>query len=197
MKNKLILIICSVLLYTVSTAQKTPAPVVITGNIAEKGTYKQIYLDTLNGQNPWIFVSSAIDSDGNFKLVANITNADIFRLRLDDKNYMMLILTPGEKVSMKIKGSKLGGDAMIEGSVHTQLLYTAMNTTQQFENRKAALNQQYNQIQTAPNRDSLSALIINQFRTNDSLQKTALKADKKGQETESKPIAILNKTQHC
>jgi len=155
-------------------AQKSTTPVVINGTITEKGTYKQIYLDTLNGQNPWIFVSSAIDSNGNFKLTAPITSADIFRLRLDDKNYMMVILTPGENISLKTIGPKLGGDATIDGSFHTQLLYNVMNNSQFFESRKAALNQQYNELQASPKRDSLSAIIISQFRANDSLQKIAL-----------------------
>ena len=111
MRNKFILIVISFLFFSFAQAQKVPAPVVITGNIAENGTYKQIYLDTLNNQNPWIFVSSAIDNGGNFKLVVPIAYADIFRLRLDDKNYMMLILSPGENISITTNGAKLGGDA--------------------------------------------------------------------------------------
>ena len=157
-------------------AQQAPDPVVIKGNLAQKGTYNQIFLDTLNGQNPWIFVSSEIDAAGNFTLIVPVTSADIFRLRLDDKNYMMLILTPGEKVTIKTNGSKLGGDALIEGSFHTQLLYSTMNTSQIYESRKASLNQQYQEAQSSPKRDSLSAVVISQFNANDSLQKAALKA---------------------
>ena len=163
------------LISILAMAQQAPDPVVIKGNLAQKGTYNQIFLDTLNGQNPWIFVSSEIDASGNFTLVAPIANADIFRLRLDDKNYMMLILEPGEKVTIKTNGSKLGGDALIEGSFHTQLLYSTMNTSQMFESRKASLNQQYQEVQSSPKRDSLSAVIISQFNANDSLQKAALK----------------------
>jgi thiol-disulfide isomerase/thioredoxin len=168
----------SVFLFSCSSlfAQKATDPVIINGTLIEKGAYKQIFLDTLNGQNPWIFVSSDIDENGSFKLVAPITKTDIFRLRLDDKNYMMLILSPGEKISMKTRGSKLGGDAAIEGSTQTQLLYSAMNATQLYESQKAALNQKYNELQSSPKRDSLSAIIINEFRINDSLQKSTLKA---------------------
>jgi len=156
-------------------AQKSATPVIINGNIAAKSGYKQIFLDTLNGQNPWIFVSAAIDSNGAFQLVAPIQSTEILRLRLDDKNYMMLILTPGEKVTLKTSGPKLGADAFIEGSFHTQLLYNAVNTTQMFENRKVALNQQYNEVQASPKRDSLSAVIITGLKLNDSLQKNTLK----------------------
>ncbi len=174
---KPITLLCFVL-FSVATlfAQKAPTPVVITGTLTVKGAYKQIYLDTLNGNNPWIFVSAALDSNGNFRLLAPVSAPDIFRLRLDDKNYMMIILSPGENVSLKTTGARLGGDALIEGSFHTQLLYSAMNTSQVFESRKAALNQQYNDIQSSPKRDSLTALIIGQFRANDSLQKMALVA---------------------
>lgn len=175
LKKKFILIFISVMFTAVSWAQKSQEPVTINGTIADKGAYKQIYLDTLNGQNPWIFVSSAIDDNGNFTLIAPITTTDIFRLRLDDKNYMMLILSPGEKISLKTLTSKLGGDAAIEGSFHTQLLYSAMKNSQMYESRKAKLNQQYNEIQSSPKRDSLAAVIISQFRANDSLQKTDLK----------------------
>jgi thiol-disulfide isomerase/thioredoxin len=162
------------LLGTLLFAQKAEKPVTITGTLADKGAYTKIYLDTLNGNNPWVFALSDIAADGSFKLIASIANPDIFRLRLDDKNYMMLILTPGENVDIKTPGSKLGGDALVSGSFQTQLLYSTMNTSQQFDSRKAALNQQYTAIQSSPDRDSLSAIIINQFHVNDSLQKSAL-----------------------
>jgi thiol-disulfide isomerase/thioredoxin len=174
LRKKLFLFAISVLSYSLTQAQKAPDLVIINGTITQKGTYKQIYLDTLNGQNPWIFVSSTLDSNGNFKLVAPINAADIYRLRLDDNNYMMLILAPGEKISLKTKGAKLGGDVAIEGSSQTQLLYTAMNTSQLFDSKKATLNQKYNEAQSSPKRDSLSTIIISEFRVNDSLQKAAL-----------------------
>jgi thiol-disulfide isomerase/thioredoxin len=174
LKNKILLIAISTLIFTFTQAQKAPNPVVISGHITDKGAYTKIYLDTLNGQNPWIFASTTIGNDGSFKLVAPITATDIFRLRLDDQNYMMLILTPGETISLKTAGPKLGGNAQIEGSFHTQLLYSTMNNSQLFESRKAALNQQYNEIQSSPKRDSLASIIISQFRANDSLQKVGI-----------------------
>lgn len=175
-KKITVLWIISAFTLSFSFAQKAPEPVVIQGIINQNTTYKQIYLDTLNGQNPWIFVTAAIDSTGSFSLNAPIQETDIFRLRLDDKNYMMVILTPGEKVTIRSTGPKLGGDAVIEGSFHTQLLYSAMNTSQLYESRKAVLNKQYQDAQASPQHDSLSSLIINQFRVNDSLQKLSLKS---------------------
>jgi thiol-disulfide isomerase/thioredoxin len=173
-KLKYLLVLLTLFIYTLVHAQKTSNLVVINGTITDKGAYTKIYIDTLKGQNPWIFASADLDENGSFKLVVPITSTDLFRLRLDDKNYIMLILEPGETINLKTPSAKLGSDAMIQGSFHTQLLYNTMNNSQMYETRKAILNQQYNDIQSSPKRDSLSGLIINQFRANDSLQKASI-----------------------
>lgn len=175
-KNKFLLVTLTVLIYSLGFAQKATEPVVINGTLSVKGTYTKIYLDTLNGQNPWIFATAPISENGSFTLVAPVAGTDIFRLRLDDKNYVMLILSPGEKVTLKSAGAKLGYDSYVSGSFHTQLLFSALTTSQTFENRKGELNKKYGEAQNSPKRDSLSAIVISQFRANDSLQKQALKS---------------------
>ncbi len=176
LRNKLLLLIITVLFTGFVHGQKAPSPVVINGTLAEKGSYTKIYLDTLNSQNPWIFATADITPDGKFRIEASISNTDIFRLRLDDENYMMLILSPGENITLKSTEAKLGSNTVTEGSVHTQLLYGTMNELQGFESRKAMLNKQFNDIQSSPRKDSLAAAIINNFNETDSLQKVALKS---------------------
>ena len=90
LKNKILLIALSALFFTFTQAQKAPDPVVINGHITDKGSYTKIYLDTLNGQNPWIFASAIIEGDGSFKIIAPINATDIFRLRLDDAAHKIL-----------------------------------------------------------------------------------------------------------
>jgi len=174
--HKLILILLTALLYTSTQAQKAQELVEIRGTISEKGAYRQIFLDTLNGQNPWIYASAVIDSLGSFKMTAPVQAPDIYRLRLDENNYMMMILSPRERITLKTLGNKLGADAIIEGSKHSQLLYNVMKNSQLHDSQKALLNKQYNEIQASPKRDSLSASIIKQFNAIDSLQKMQLKA---------------------
>jgi thiol-disulfide isomerase/thioredoxin len=174
-KNKILLIAIATFFFSYCQAQKESGLVTINGTITDKGTYQQIYLDTLNGQNPWILTSASIDQNGNFQLTAPVKETEIFRLRLDDKNYMMVILSPRETVSIKIVGAKLGADAHIEGSFHTQLLYTTMNSLQGFENQKVILNKLYTDNQSSPKRDSITTVIINQFHALDSLQRLTLR----------------------
>ncbi len=174
LRNTLLLLIFTVLVSVFVQGQKAPSPVVINGTLAEKGSYTKIFLDTLNSQNPWMFASADITPEGKFRIETSISKTDIFRLRLDDENYMMLILSPGENITLKSTVPKLGGNTLTEGSLHTQLLYGTMNDLQGFESRKVELNKQYNNIQASPARDSLAVAIINEFRAVDSLQKLAL-----------------------
>ena len=176
LKNKLFLVAVSVLACSFIFAQKAPTPVLINGTLAEKGSYTKIFLDTLNSQNPWIFASADITPEGKFRIEAAISKTDIFRLRLDDENYMMLILTPGENITLKSEGAKLGNNTVTEGSFHTQLLYSTMIELQGFDSRKALLNKRYNDIQSSPDRDSLAKAIIDNYNETDALQKAALKS---------------------
>ena len=159
LRNKLLLLIITVLFTGFVHGQKAPSPVVINGTLAEKGSYTKIYLDTLNSQNPWIFATADITPDGKFRIEASISNTDIFRLRLDDENYMMLILSPGENITLKSTEAKLGSNTVTEGSVHTQLLYGTMNELQGFESRKAMLNKQFNDINHHPGKIRLPLLL--------------------------------------
>lgn len=163
-------------LFTSMQAQRALKPVVINGKLGDKGSFTQIYLDTLNGKNPWIFAQSPINGDGTFQLNVSIMKPDIYRLRLDDKNFLMMILSPGEIVALNMPGNKLGTDVNIEGSVHSKLLYNNLGQWQFFDNQRENLNKKYNEIQASPKRDSLTPLIISEFRANDSLQKVTLKS---------------------
>jgi thiol-disulfide isomerase/thioredoxin len=157
------------------SAQKTLKPVTINGVIPDKGNFKQIYLDTLNTKNPWIFAASDIDEQGKFSMTAQVNETGLYRLRLDDQNFMMLILEPGENVTISAKASKLGADAKIEGSENTALLYQGVRSVQFYDNQAMLLDKQYKDAQNSPAKDSLSAVLVAKFRANDSLAKASLR----------------------
>lgn len=174
--KKLLSILIILITVSVASAQKKAEPVIISGKLGETATYKQIYLDTLNGQNPWIFASSEIDSLGNFKMVADVKTVDIYRLRLDNENYMMLILEPGEKVTISTPSSQLGIPAIVSGSPQTQLLYKAVNIQQTYDAKNGIIDQQYKQAQNSASKDSLSSILISQFNQNDADFKSEIRS---------------------
>ena len=158
--------------FTVS-AQKNKLTT-LSGKLADKGAFTMIYLDTLSQKTSEDFAAAAVEADGKFKLTAPVEKTNIFKLRLDDQNYLMLILEPGEKVNLEVPKAKLGVEAIIKGSPQTELLYKTINALHPFDVVRDSLNKLYGTIQTSPDRDKLMPAIITEFMKNDSLQKSLL-----------------------
>lgn len=148
--------------------------VTITGKLSETGNYKIIYLDSLDLKSGYPVSSDSLRKDGSFLIKANIPTTNLFRLRLDDKNFLTLILSPGEKVIFTSKGPKLGVDALVKGSKHSEILYNTIGSLRKLDQARDSLNKAYNEVQTSPDRETLSAAIIKEFNKADSLQKVIL-----------------------
>jgi len=176
MKYFLLWLLIAVILQTNCIAQKD-IRVTIHGKLAHKGNFSSIYLDTLTQSGAAQYAAAAIDSSGNFEFRTSIENTNIYKLRLDEKSYLMLILSPGEKLTFYSPGEKLGVDAVIKGSPQTEMLYRLINALHQFDMKRDSLNKQYNAVMSSPQHDSLGPLVINAFTKNDSLQKSLLKGE--------------------
>jgi peroxiredoxin len=149
-------------------------PVLITIKPSEKMSYTKIYLDTLAAKGTAEFVSADVKTDGSYIMSVPISDPNLYKLRFDQTNFMWLILTPGEKITITPTGSKLGPDATVKGSHHTELLYSALRKSRTFDLKRDSLNKAYNNVQSLPAHDSLSAIIIRDFTANDSIQKVTL-----------------------
>jgi peroxiredoxin len=176
MKYILLFFVLSVFLQIRSLAQKE-IRVILSGKLANKGSYTSIYLDTLTQGGAAEFDKATIDAEGKFEFSTAVEKTNLYKLRLEENNYLMLILSPGEKISFYSPGEKLGVDARIKGSAQTELLYRMINALHYFDVKRDSLNKQYNVAMNSPEHDSLGALIISEFTKNDSLQKIVLKAE--------------------
>lgn len=159
--------------------------VTIKGKLANKGTFTMIYLDTLSQRGSEDYAAAPIADDGKFELKAPVSKTNIYKLRLEENNYLMLILSPGENVTLSTTGEKLGVDANISGSKHTEFLYELIRNLHVYDLKRDSLNSVYNTIQTSPSRDSLSTIVIASFMQNDSLQKVMLV-----KEFEANPVSL-------
>jgi thiol-disulfide isomerase/thioredoxin len=174
MKYLLILLAFLGFFHISSTAQRAKV-VKIHGKLGAKGSYTKIYLDSVSQKGFNEFDTSAIRSKGRFKLSVHINRTDIYKLRLDETNYTMLILSPGEKIKLKSTEEKLGMNTSIRGSKHTEILYNAINKLMIFDKNRDSLNKQYNTILTSSSKDSLIIIILRESEKNDSLQKVTFR----------------------
>jgi peroxiredoxin len=151
-------------------------PVSITVQLNEKSAFTKIYLDTLALKGTAELVNGDVRQDGSFSLSVPVKNPNIYKLRFEQNNFTWLILTPGDKLTITPNGSKLGPDASVKGSHHTELLYATSLKLKVFDLKRDSLNKAYNNVQSLPQHDSLSSVIIRDYAANDSLQKETIRS---------------------
>lgn len=132
----------------------------LSGKIANHGTYNEIYLDSLGPQESVKVTSSPIATDGSFTMKTLVLRSDIFKLRLEENNFMYLVISPGENITIQATGPKLDLSIKITGSPQSIDVINTMNAVVPYNQRIDSLNKQYTAAVNTPKQDSVVPLII-------------------------------------
>jgi peroxiredoxin len=132
----------------------------ISGKIADHGTYTEIFLDSLGAQESVNVTLAPIAADGSFMLKTLVLKTDIYKLRLEDNNFIFMVISPGENITLQIAGPKLDFSAKIKGSPQTVDLYSTMNAIVPYNLRMDSLNAQYKAVVNTSAQDSQVPIII-------------------------------------
>lgn len=85
-----------------------------------KGNY--IYLDELLSNEVRAVDSVKIPEDGTFKFKRDIKFPSFYLLKINDKNFMTMLLAPGEKIDVSLNYDSLNYPVSISGSEGTELM---------------------------------------------------------------------------
>ncbi len=122
-----------IFILTVFFQPVTGQNLIIEGEIENHDNYRMIYFaEALMNSQP--IDSSKINRKGAFKIETSIEKTGYYKLELDEKNYMFLILTPGEEVTVKADLQNLN-QPRITGSANSVLLYTAIRKLTDYDQR--------------------------------------------------------------
>lgn len=146
----------------------------ITGKIANHGTLSDIYLDTLGGQQSINITFSPIAADGSFSLKTLVLKPDFYKLRLADDNFIFLIISPGENITLQAASPKLDFSVIINGSSQTTDLYSTMNAIEPYNQRIESLNTQYKAVVNSVEKDTQVPNIILKLDSVDQARKTEI-----------------------
>ncbi len=110
----------------------------ITGNIQNKGNFDKIYLEDIVTQQE--LASTDLSDKGDFSMEATVDKANFYRLRLDQENYLILIIEPNENITVKADVKELYSPE-IEGSKNSSLIYSTFKSSQEFDEKIEAYAQ--------------------------------------------------------
>jgi len=160
MKNRLTKTILILLVGFNAFAQKE---ITINGTIVNNTTFTKIVLEDIVKQKN---IDSTTIVNNKFTIKTKITKSDFFKLKFTNNNFVLLVLAPGEKITINIDVNELFSPT-IKGSKNSELVYQTFDKMKEFDDEKAKLNEkidkqkkQYIKDFILQNLNSLTSLIF-------------------------------------
>ena len=84
--------------------------------------------------------------DGKFNMEFECKREDIFKLKFADKNYLALVIKPGDKITLKLNPDALGINPEISGSEQSKRIYDVETQLGNIKTSQDSLNTVYGTI---------------------------------------------------
>ena len=94
----------------------------ITGKLTDPVYGEYIYLDELKAADLLTVDSAKVSSEGTFKFFREIKSPSFYLLKTNDRNFLTMLLEPGQKIDIHSYRDSLNFPMIISGSEGTQLM---------------------------------------------------------------------------
>jgi peroxiredoxin len=154
------LIFATILLLQACTLSSQNTKLSIAGKLLMDTAYTTIFLEDYN-KKPQVIASSPIGNDGTFKFNLESKGLDFLKLKLSEKNYIALIVLPGEKITITSTASKIYHEPVITGSPNTSMLFTLSNEVRKYDEQVDSLYRYHKTLKENHNaRDSAELKVL-------------------------------------
>jgi peroxiredoxin len=160
LKHFILNIFVFILLITVCFAQKKEN-VTITLKL-KNNTYQDVILKDLTKEAKTV-ATATFDKQGKAILKASIADADFYKLYLGDKNFVFLVLLPGENVKIDAEAANLAPTAIVSGSPNTELFLKASATINKYKKELSSIDSVYKIWYDKGKGDSIQPILVKQF----------------------------------
>lgn len=134
--------------------------IIITGNLSNAAG-KELVLEQLVNNQPLGIDTTVILENGNFELIGNGESIDFYRMKLTPQNAAILILSPGEEITIDGDASNLASGLSVEGSDNTALIWSYYAETADFSKKTQELRSKVQSLQ--PDQNDERQVILDQF----------------------------------
>jgi peroxiredoxin len=144
--------------------------VVISGKLNNPVKGEYIYLDELKSDKLITVDSLLVPDDGTFIFKLEPKFPSFYLLKLNEANFLTMLLEPGEKIKMEVHHDSLNYPINISGSKGTELMTQYNMNLRRTINKLMALNNEYMQKQNSPDLpkvieslDSIAQIYLNEI----------------------------------
>ncbi|HOU01186.1 MAG TPA: TlpA disulfide reductase family protein [Bacteroidales bacterium] len=94
----------------------------INGKLLDPTPGKYLYLDELKSTELITVDSAIINEDGRFSFIRKVEYPSFYLLKADEKNYLTMLLEPGQKIGLNAYSDSLNYPVFVTGSEGTSLM---------------------------------------------------------------------------
>jgi hypothetical protein len=152
----------SVLVVSFLSCSSKPEHGSVKGNLKNfKDAY--VYLDELTATSVVPKDSVKADAEGNFNLKYDAKEPGFYRIRLSEKNFVLLVMNKQEQVEFSADANNLGKTAKVKGSPESIKLMEMTNKLQRNAEKLDSLNMVFQREQANPRIDSIKEILQNMY----------------------------------
>ena len=148
----------------------------IEGNIANPQS-EWITFSKLGGGQMVPIDSVKISKSNKFYITTDIKEANFYQLSNGGQQYTILILEPGENVSIDIDGKQMLKPSKVNGSPLTQQLYTILVNVNSYDTKLRALENEYQNLENNADKDAKAKVLIQKFQSIDKAKNDYIKSE--------------------
>jgi thiol-disulfide isomerase/thioredoxin len=144
----------------------------ISGTLINPVKGKYIYLDELMSNDVKVVDSIQIRENGEFSFKREIKSPAFYLLKISDRNFLTMLLTPGEKMKLSADYDSLNYPISVSGSEGTELMHEYNKQLRSSINKLTSLSDIYRQNINSPqlpavieSLDSLAQQYLNQINS--------------------------------
>lgn len=144
----------------------------ITGTLDSPASGEYIFLDKLSSNALTSVDSVKISNDGKFHFKTDIEQPSFYVLKINENNFLTMLLEPGEKITMEAHKDSLNYPVNLSGSKGTELMIEYNKTLRKSITKFLGLNEIYMQNSDSPelpaiieSLDSMAQNYLNEINT--------------------------------
>jgi thiol-disulfide isomerase/thioredoxin len=128
-------------------------------------TKKYIYLNRLDVDTPVFIDSAKIDRKGAFRFSVKSSETDFYQLGFSNTDFITLLATPGEKISIQFAGNNLYENYSVTGSPESEKLMILDRDLAETKKQLDSLSTLYTNASKQPGFDFTGPVLEEQYNT--------------------------------
>jgi len=137
---------------------------------------QEVYLAKIGGQAAIPLDTTKLDAAQNFHFDLMVDKPGFYQISQGGNNFSMIILSPNDRMQIKLNGNNLRNTISVSGSWETEQLLKITNKVNTYDAKKQDLEEQYKKVYGTAAQDSVGQILAKEYEITEMNKSAYLKS---------------------